>query len=255
MATVELEPEEKSAFDEFARDVAARMDNPSIPVTGNDIPEIPNIPVVDKILDTIGGGMLALPCSISGILGGLVGGLMGQIQGLIGGVMGTISNMLNTVSNFINGIGNMINNILAIPSKILQGIQTAIDNLITKAKDIIIQQINCASDLVASFINAPAALAQGIQVGVEGLWNSVISVGDKVAEIGHNVQAMGQQLLDQAFNMQDTLNKVFQGTIGSIASSFNSTLGGAISAISGIVTSPVGAIAKIGIGAVVGAIT
>lgn len=251
MAKVELEPEEKQAFDDFRMDIIESMDDPSIPVTSNDIPEIPNIPVVDKILDTIGGGMLPLPCSISGILGGLIG----QIQGLIGSVMGTISGMLNTVSNFIDGIGNMINNILAIPSKILQGIQTAIDNLITKAKDIIIQQINCASDLVESFINAPAALAQGIQVGVEGLWDSVISVGDKVAEIGHAAAAIGQQLLDQAFNMQSMLDKVFQGTIGSIASAFNSTLGGAISAITGLATSPAGFIAKVGIGVVVGAIT
>ncbi len=197
------------------------------------------------------GNMLPLPCSISGLLGGL----MSQIQGLLGNIMGSISGMLNSVSNFIGNIGNMINNILAIPSKILQGIQTAIDNLITKAKDIIIQQINCVSNLVSSFVNAPAALAQGIEVSVDGLLSSVVSVGDKIAEIGHGAQAIGKQLLDQAFDMQKSLDEVFKGTIGSIASSFKSTIGGAISAISGLTKSPAGIIANVGIKAVAKAVT
>lgn len=204
------------------------------------------IPVPD-----LGGGMLPLPCS----MGDLLGGLMSQIQGLIDSVVGSISGMFNMVNNFIDGIGNVINKVLAIPSMILQGIQTAIDGLIKKAKDIIIQQINCASNLVASFLNAPAAMAQGIEVNLTSLHNSVIGVWDKVAEIGHNAQAIGRQLLDQAFDMQKSLDDVFKGTIGSIASAFNSTIGGAISAISGLTKSPAGIIANVGIKAVVKAVT
>lgn len=262
MATVELTPEEKKLQDDATakairelniRDGYIEEDKDKIQGGGGTAANLgANIEAgITGIASSALDGMLPLPCSI----GGLLGGLMSQIQGLIGGVMGTISNMLNTVSGFLSGIGNMIGNILAMPSKLLQGIQTAIDNLITKAKDIIIQQINCASDLISTFLNAPAALAQGVNVAVSGVWDSVISVGDKVAEIGHAAQAIGQQLLDQAFNMQDTLNKVFQGTIGSIASSFNSTLGGAISAITGLTSAPAGFIAKVGIGVVVSAVT
>lgn len=199
--------------------------------------------------------MLPLPCSISGILGGL----LGDIQGIINGVMGTVQNMLNTVSNFLSGIGGMINNILAMPSKLLAGIQTAIDNLITKAKDIIIQQINCVSNLVSSFVNAPAALAQEIEVNVGGLLDSVSTIGDKVADLAYGAQAIGKSLLDSAFNIQDTLDKVFQGTIGSIASAFDSTIGGAIKSVTGmtgIVNAGLSTMVKVAvITTVVGAVT
>lgn len=178
--------------------------------------------------------MLPLPCSISGVLGGLVGGLVGQIQGIINGVIGTVKNMLNTVANFLGGIGGMINNLLAMPSKLLAGIQGAIDNLIKKAKDIIIQQINCVSNLVSDFMNAPAALAQGFEANVQGLWDSVTGIGDKLADLAYGAQAMGKTLLDSAFNIQKTLDQVFQGTIGSVASAFNSTIGGAIKSVSGV---------------------
>lgn len=204
------------------------------------------------------GSMLPLPCSI----GGLLGGLLGDIQGIINGVLGTIGNMVNTVSNFISNIGNMINNILSLPSRILEGIQTAIDNLLKKAKDIIIRQIECVSNLVSSFLNAPAALAQGIEVSVGGLWDSVSTIGDKIADLAYGPNAIGKQLLDQVAGIQESLDKAFQGTIGSIASSFESTLGDAISGIGGGLTTGLGVIKSVAtkviavkaVGAVVGAI-
>lgn len=195
--------------------------------------------------------MLPLPCSISDILGGL----LGDIQGIIDGVLGTINNMINTVSNFIGNIGNMINNILSMPSRLLAGIQAGLDNLFKKAKDIIIQQINCVSNLVSSFIGAPAALAQGIEMNVDSLWSSVTGIGDKVADLAYGANAIGKTLLEQADNMQVALNKVFEGTIVSVASAFDSTIGANVKSITGIVNSGIGTIAKIGIAkAVIGAI-